>query len=54
MAASRQDYTAAFEQLSQTVTKAKNLESSRGIGGGDKQLETCGRKIVASQPVKTG
>ena len=30
MVASRQDYTAAFEQLSQTVTKAKNeLESSR-------------------------
>ena len=39
--ASRQDYTAAFEQLSQTVTKAKNdLESSRvELATRDKQIE---------------
>jgi hypothetical protein len=41
MVASRQDYTAAFEQLSQTVTKAKNeLESSRvELATRDKQIE---------------
>ena len=41
MVASRQDYTAAFEQLSQTVTKAKNeLESSRvELAARDKQIE---------------
>ena len=39
--ASRQDYTAAFEQLSQTVTKSKNeLESSRvELATRDKQIE---------------
>ena len=53
MVASRQDYTAAFEQLSQTVTKAKNeLESSRvELATRDKQIEKLvDEKIKAKLP----